>query len=486
MKEAKFKSKILNATKWSTITELLARLVMPITNIVLARLLTPEAFGVVATIIMIMSFAEIFTDAGFQKYIIQREFKNEKDLYKNATVAYWTNLIISLFLWGGISVFSESLAVIVGNPGLGIVIIVAGMSLPLIACSSIQMAIYRRNFDYKTLFFVRTVGIFIPFVITIPLALGGFSYWALVIGTICGNLANAIILNWKSSWRPNWFYSISLLKEMISFSMWSLVEAISIWLTSWSGTFIVATVLSTYYLGIYKTSMTTVNGIMGIITGATTSILFSSLSRLQNNEAEYNKTFFTFQRIVGVFVLPMGVGIYMYSDLITTILLGSQWEEASLFIGLWGLTSSISIIFAHYSSEVYRSKGKPKLSFFAQILHLVVMIPVLIISANYTFTTLVYARSLVRFQFIIVHFILMYFVIKISPWKMIKNVFPSIICASLMGVLAYFLQQLKTGMLWDFISIGICVVFYFSINMVFPSNRNVFSRLIKKKLKVKK
>ena len=69
--------KIVNATKWSTITEVMAKLVAPISSMVLARLLTPEAFGVVATLNMVIAFAEIFTDAGFQRYLIQHEFKDD-------------------------------------------------------------------------------------------------------------------------------------------------------------------------------------------------------------------------------------------------------------------------------------------------------------------------------------------------------------------------------------------------------------------------
>ena len=60
--------KIGKATVWSSITEVMARLVSPIVNIVLARLLLPEAFGVVATITMVISFAEVFTDAGFTAF----------------------------------------------------------------------------------------------------------------------------------------------------------------------------------------------------------------------------------------------------------------------------------------------------------------------------------------------------------------------------------------------------------------------------------
>ena len=60
-------SKIAKATRWSAVTEVAAKLVAPVASMILARVLTPEAFGIVATLTMIITFAEIFTDAGFQK-----------------------------------------------------------------------------------------------------------------------------------------------------------------------------------------------------------------------------------------------------------------------------------------------------------------------------------------------------------------------------------------------------------------------------------
>lgn len=85
-------SQTANATRWSSITEIVSRLVLPLVNMVLARLLTPDAFGVVATITMIISFAEIFADAGFQKYIIQHKFSDQQELDQCTDVAFWTNL----------------------------------------------------------------------------------------------------------------------------------------------------------------------------------------------------------------------------------------------------------------------------------------------------------------------------------------------------------------------------------------------------------
>lgn len=477
--------KIVNATKWSMITELVAKLIVPVTNMILARILVPEAFGVVATITMITSFAEMFTDAGFQKYLVQHEFMNNEEKNIHANVAFWTNLFISIIFYIIIFINSDQLANFVGNSGLGNVIRIACISLPISSFSSIQMALYRRNFDYKTLFTVRLIGIFIPLFITVPLALLGFSYWALIFGTLCGNFANAYILTMKSKWKPSLNYNVKTLKEMLSFSIGSLIEAISIWLTNWLDTFIVGSLLSTYYLGIYKTAPSTVGGIMGLVTSATTSVLFSTLSRLQNDSESFKKTLFDFQKIVGIFVLPMGVGIYMYRDLVTFILLGKQWIEASDLIGLWGLTSSIMILFGSYCSEVYRAQGKPFLSFIAQILHLIVLVPLVYISAMDSFESLVLTRSLIRFQLVLVHFIIMYFIVKISPLEMVKNNIPAIISSIIMGIFSLNLKKISSNFVWSLISIVFCIIFYFFILLFFKNIRNQFLdfyNLYKKKM----
>ena len=98
------KKNIKNATVWSTITEIVAKLISPITNMILARLLAPEIFGIVASVTLVFTFADMFTDAGFQKYIVQHEFKDQKDLFRNADVAFWSNLAVSMMFWLVISI----------------------------------------------------------------------------------------------------------------------------------------------------------------------------------------------------------------------------------------------------------------------------------------------------------------------------------------------------------------------------------------------
>lgn len=468
---------VVTATKWSAITEIAAKLIAPISTIVLARLLTPDAFGVLVTATMVISFVEIFTDAGFQKYLIQHKFDSNKDLYQSTTVAFWSNLVLSLVVWLGIICFAEDIATLVGNEGRGDVIAVSCFCIPLAAFSSIQMALYKRSLDFKTLFWARVVGVMIPLVITIPLAFLTHSYWSLIIGMIALNLSNAVILTVKSRWKPNFFYSISLLKEMFSFTVWSMFEAISIWMTSYIDIFIVGTMLSQHYLGVYRTSMSTVGQIMGLIVAATTPVLFSSLSKLQNDDKELKRMFFSFQKIVGLLVIPLGVGIFLFSDLITNVLLGGQWGEASHFIGLWGLTSSITIVFAHYSSEIFRAKGRPKLSALAQVLHMTFLIPVVLWAVGFGFDFLCDMRALVRLTLILVNVIILYSLIRISFIAMLKNVFPSLVASLVMAIGAWALKQLGSEIYLQLLYCGIATIIYLSVIMVFPKERDIILNL---------
>lgn len=474
--------KASSATKWSLVTEVAVKLISPLTQVALAHILTPEAFGVVATVTMVTSFADMLSDAGFQKYLIQHEFRDEKALSRGANVAFVTNLMLSLLLWTLIAVFNEPLAAMVGNEGLGVALVAACASLPLTALSSIQLALFHRRFAFKELFVVRMAVALVPLFVTVPLALLGFGFWSLVIGTIAGNLVNAVVLTVKSDWKPFLFYSLAELKEMFSFSAWTLLEQFSIWLTSWMGTFIVGSLLTSYYLGLYKTSISMVNTAMGIITSATTPVLFAELSRRQGDAEAFESAFFRMQRKVGLFVVPLGCGIFLYRDFATELILGPQWGEASLMFGLWALSSAVVIPIGYYASEVFRAKGRPKLSFASQLAYLVVMVPVTYYAATLDFESFALVSSLIRLAAIAIDMAILRAFIEFPVGRMLRGLAPIFLCSLAMLGMGTLLDNLGVP---DLAGIAACVVAYALCCEVFPTTRaelnGMLSRFIRNK-----
>lgn len=459
------------AVLWSSITEIMAKLITPIVNIFLARLLSPEAFGAVATITMVITFAEVFTDAGFQKYIVQHEFGDDESLDKSTNVAFWTNFVFSCLITALIVIFRHPIAKLVGSEGLGNAIAIASLSIIMVAFSSIQMARFKRDLDFKSLFFIRIGSSLIPLVVTIPLAFIFHNFWALVIGTLVVNLFNAIALTVRSKWKPKLFFSFKLFRDMFSFSAWTLIESVVIWLTVNIDIFILGTTLDDYHLGVYKTSMTTVNSYMNLITAAIVPVLFSTLSRYQNNDDEFKDTYYKFQRYTSILVFPMSAGIFLFSDLVVKILLGAQWLEASGFVGLWGLMSGITILFSNFSSEVYRSKGNPKLSTFAQFLHIMCLIPAILIAKKYSFSVLYITRSVLRVQFVVVNLIIMRCVYKFKFPKTLLTILPAFISTLVMFAIGYVLEGLSSRIWWQLISIAVCIISYFITLLLFPRTR---------------
>ena len=239
MDKEKNENTVSSATAWSFLGQLVIKIMPLVTNMVLARIFKPEVFGVVTTVTMITSFADIFCEAGFQKRIICKSYQDAEEINKDANVAFWTNFTISMVLWGMISLFSSELSSLLGKTDISNVIIVACVQLPITSVISIQTALNQREYGFKRIFQAQFVGSIVSFAVSIALSFWGLSYWAMIVGTICNCVVRAVVLSYKSQWKPGLYYSTKRLKEMFSFSIWVLMETIAVWFSSWTDSFFV-------------------------------------------------------------------------------------------------------------------------------------------------------------------------------------------------------------------------------------------------------
>ena len=154
--------------------------------------------------------------------------------------------------------------------------------------------------------------------------------------------------------------------------------------------------------------------------------------------------------------------------------------EASYIIGLWGITQGIMIVLSHYSSEVYRAKGKPKLSFIAQLLFLIVLVPVCLIYSRQDFKIFVTVRGLVRIVFILIHFMLMKYIMRIPIKELVKNLSIPVISSFVMGLIGYLLSSISENISWQLLSILICIICYFITIMSFKRSRDDVLNIINK------
>lgn len=463
--------KIVTAAKWSIVTEILSKIIPPVTNMILARIFTPDVFGIMATITMVITFADVFVESGFQKFLIQHNFSNIKEEYEYMSVAFWANLIFSFIIWGVLVIFNQTIARLVGNEGLGYLIVITGMTIPLYGIIGIQGCKIKKELKFKKLFYVRFITSILPLFITVPLALLEFGYWALIIGCIIGSFIQSLLLFYVGKFLPIMFFSKQYLFHMLQFGIWTILDGIAIWLTAWIDSFLIANYMSDYYLGLYKNTSSMIFSFFSIVTAAMIPVLFSALSRFQNDQEMFNKTFLNTQNVLALALLPLGTILYFYRAFVTNILFGSAWMEAADIVGVMAITTVVRILFVSIYSEVYRAKGKFYLPLIMQLVDLCVLVPICVISVKYGFWALVYARSFVRLDLIVPMLVVTNILCGITPLNTIKNVLNPFIATVFMIICILIMQSVYESFLWYIISIFISASMYLLVLFFFKKER---------------
>ena len=395
---------IANSIKWSSFAEIAVKFITPITTMLLARILVPEEFGILAICSMIVHFAEIIADSGFGKYIVQADFKDDDEFKRYATVAFWSHLAVALIIWTIIILFCSSIVNFLGIPNRESVLIVACSQLVFMSMISTQLGLLRRKFEFKKAFIARITTAIVTFIVAVSIALINKSFWSLIIGNVFGSMINAVTLVWLSKWLPSLYYSVTVLKKMFSFSFWSLCEGLAHWFIFWCDVFIATQFFTIYQLGLYKNSTSILLSFIGMITSSMSPVLLSVLSRLKK-DSSYNEVYWSITKMFMYIIFPVCISIYFCRDLVTNILLGDKWMEASDIIGLWALMLCISVFVYSFPAEIYKSKGIPKILFFYQLSYIVFLVPICYLATKYGFWSFVYARVSCIFIQIILFFI---------------------------------------------------------------------------------
>ena len=468
---------IKGAVKWSAFAEIIAKLIGPITSIILARLLTPEAFGIVASVTMVTSFCDLFTDVGCNKYIIQHTFKDDIDLSNNASVAFWTNIMISFVFWISIFILRSQISSYIGLDGEPWAIVIASLSLIMTAFSSVQVAIMRKELNFKKLFRIRLVVTLTTLVVSAGFALAGAGFWALIVGNLARDLINALLFTYYSIWRPSFYYSIKNLYSMLSFSAFALVETLVTWMKVNISILILTATLTSYLLGLYKTAITIDNSIIGLLYSSIVPVLYSALSKVKNDIQSFRNILFRMQKLMAMLAFPIGMIIFVYHDLVTKLLLGSQWGEVAAVLGLYGLALVVENVFCIFCVEAYSAAGKPLYSAIRVGLNALCLGVSLWFVRYESFDIICEVTLLNSVIYYFVQMIIMKIVLSISPFAMLNNVRTCICITGIIGLVSYLSVSL-----FVFNQIAMAIISglsYIGVLVIIPSTRVEIKKMLK-------
>jgi len=430
------RSSAIIASKWSAIAEISSRGIPPLVFLILAYLLSPEDFGIVAIATMIINFAQIFWEAGLNKAIIQRE----NDLPAAANVVFWTNIVFGTVIYGVLLLMAHPLSLLFHEPKAQSVILVQGVIIILSSFSAVFIALFEREFDFRILFWVRLFTSLIPGLISIPMALTGFRYWAIVAGSISGALVQLIVLWLYSPWRPRFHYNWKIAKELLGFGTWVAGESFLSWLYAWADSIIIGVFLGTHSLGLYRTGHSIINMLFGLLFSPFLPVLYSAFSRMQNNLARIINIFLRVTKLFSFISFPVAGFLFIMQAPFLDSLLSQKWQGIGQILGWLGLMYGLSWTVG-VNATVYRSIGRPDINTKFMGLTMLYYLPVYYISIQFGIEIFLRARLAITLLSILMHLFFAKRILRLDFGVFLNNLSGNFVAALLMVFFLYVLNS---------------------------------------------
>jgi len=348
------KKSALKSVKWAALGEIASRFIRPLVILILARILTPEDFGVVGVAMIAIGLAQIFQDFGLGKTLVQCE----TDVDKSANVIFWTNTTFAISLYLVIFICAPLFSKFFHSSKVTAVLRLLCLQIVLSSFVSVHQALFQRQFQFRELFFIRVSSAIVPGIISIPLALAGYGVWALVFGTLVGAVARAILF-WKiSPWRPKLTFDFWRAKQLFKFSSWVTLETIILWMLCWGDSIVLGHFLGVKELGVYRVGVLFTTLVFGIFFNPLTPVVYSLFSRLQSNVEELKQLFLKITKLIAFTSLPIGVWLIFLGPSISSVVFGPEWKGIEVVIIILSIKQALTWIVG-LNPEILRAIGRP-------------------------------------------------------------------------------------------------------------------------------
>lgn len=322
------KHKTITGMFWDFGQKLFSQGVGFVVSMILARLLMPADFGLIAMTSIFLAVAGIFADSGLGTSLVQKENVDHLDY----NTVFFTGLALSGFLYVILFFSAPLIGDLYHDAEIVPVLRVMGLSLFLSSLNSVQSASVFRKLDYKKFFKVTLVGSVVSALVGVGMAYYGFGVWALVISGLVTSLVNAFTLNTIIKWRPRFEFSYTRLKGLWGFGA-------NLMATNLLGTFfdqlrgfLIGVKYKPADLAFYNRGNSIPQMLSGNIQGTLDGVLFPAISRVQDDKGKVKQAIRRSMMTSSLVIFPCMFLLSALSDKLIVIFYGNKWLMAIPFM----------------------------------------------------------------------------------------------------------------------------------------------------------
>ena len=339
------KDKTVKGIIWSSIDRFSAQGINFVFSILIARLLLPEDYGVIAMLNIFLAISQTFIDSGFGSALIRKQDCTETDF---STVFYF-NILVALLFYAILWFCAPAIANFYETPILIPITRLVSLTLVIGALSGVHNAKLTIQLDFKSRANISIIATILTGVLGLWMAYKGYGVWALAFQSVCSRLVKTILVIAYVNWKPTFAFSWKSFVELFSFGSKLLASGLLDTIYNNLYTLVIGKVFSPTILGQYSKANSLAQFPSSNITGVLQTVTFPVLSSIQNEEERLADAYKRFLKLSAFIVFPLMIGLSAVADPFIRIALTDKWDgtirllQIICFALMWYPISAINL-----------------------------------------------------------------------------------------------------------------------------------------------
>lgn len=372
------KQKTISGVVWSSLQRFGTMGINFISNIVLARLLTPDDYGCIGMLMIFIVLSNTFLDGGFGSALIQKKRPTSEDY---STIFYW-NIFLSIVLYGILYICSPLIANFYDIPLLSKVLRVQGVVLILNAFGIIQANQLRKQLKFKSIAKVSLTASLVSVIVAITMAYMGWGVWSLVAQQIMMPLVSTFLYWIYSTWRPLWVFSRSSFKELFGFGSFILLSNLLNNFCNNLNGLLIGKFFNASSMGYFTQAKKLEDVFSSSLEAVILQVTYPVLVEVKDNFDRLRNALRQFNSLLLYVVAPLMLLLNLLATPVITMILGKQWLPAVPYLEILAF-QGIAYSLQGVNTNAIVSIGRSDTFFRATIIKRVVQICLLLLGMYY-------------------------------------------------------------------------------------------------------
>ena len=475
--------RIKNGTFWAFIGHGLLQVLSLTAIIVLARLLSPDDFGVVAIAMVVWGMVRLFGDIGIGAKIIQQS--DEVDQYANA--AFWLNILIASCLFLFTAAIAPFAASFYKNDLVNPILMILGLGFFLNSFGATHSVLLIKEMEFKKKALVDVTVELITKIMTILMAFVGYGVWSLVIPQVLSSPFRVLAL-WKiCPWRPSVEFNFIYWKKIYHYGKYILGTDLLRYISLNGDYMVIGRFLGVFELGLYRFAHMIANYPVENIVWVVGKVCFPAFSKLQNDLARLRETFLKMIKLLSLVSFPLFIGLVGVAHELIPFVFGEKWNNAiiplQIIVGFTLIRSFVSP-----SGIIVRALGRPRIEFIFNLAQVPIVLLAIIVGVQFGIIGVAIAVSSVVGIMALWFLKLSVGLVDLRLKDVFRQLYPALLSSLVMlGVVLLVRHGLMGWGYWDYQILLVCipsgaVVYFATLLMVFRSSFqmlwNIFMEVI--------